>query len=130
MAEELEALRTRIEAHLAAANGSAVAVRALEKLAGGACQDNYSAMLHFEAGALEGDRKMVLRSDANTSLPGSLDRAKEYAVIDAAVSVGVRTPTPRFLTQGLTRDGSHAYFLDWAEGDAIGRRVVAGPKLA
>src|SRR5207245_9661991 len=30
---------------------------------------------------------------------------------------------------GLTRDGSYAYFLDWAEGEAIGRRVVGGPKL-
>ena len=123
------ALRARIEARVGEASGSRVAVRTLDRLAGGACQDNYAAVLSFDGGELSGERKLVLRSDANTSLPGSLDRAKEFDVIRAAVERGVRTPTPRWLTRGLTRESSYAYFLDWAEGDAIGRRVVAGPKL-
>jgi len=127
---DLDDLRARVEAHLSKATESAVSVASIEKLAGGACQDNYVLVLRFASRDLAGEQKLVLRSDANTSLPGSLDRAKEYAVIRAAVAGGVRTPQARWLASDLVRPGAHAYFLDWVDGEAIGRRVVAGPKLA
>ncbi len=126
----LDDLRARVEAHLSKATESSVTVASIEKLAGGACQDNYVLVLRFAARDLAGERKLVLRSDANTSLPGSLDRAQEYAVIRAAVAAGVRTPEARWPALDLVRPGAHAYFLDWVDGEAIGRRVVAGPKLA
>ena len=108
-----------------------MSVASLERLAGGACQDNYVPAAAFAGGSFaNGEKKLVLRSDARTSLPGSLDRAMEYEVIRAAVAGGVGTPEARFLAKGLVRDGAHAYFLDWAEGEAIGRRVVGSPKLA
>lgn len=118
-------LRAAIEAHLGSALGD-TRVLSLEKLAGGACQDNYALTLETGSDA----RKMVLRSDANTSLPGSIDRAREYEVIRAAASAGVKTPEARWLARGLTREGASAYFLDWVEGDAIGRRILTNPKLA
>jgi aminoglycoside phosphotransferase (APT) family kinase protein len=127
---ELEGLRTRIEAHLAEAAGAQASVSALERLAGGACQDNYVVVVRFASGAFDGERKLVLRSDAKTSLPGSIDRAKEHDVIRAAVQGGVRTPEARWLARDLVRAKSAAYFLDWVEGEAIGRRVVGSPKLA
>jgi aminoglycoside phosphotransferase (APT) family kinase protein len=127
---EIDELRARIEAHLAVAAQSAAQVGTLEKLAGGACQDNYVVVVRFGSGPFEGERKMVLRSDARTALPGSLDRAREHDVIHAAVGVGVRTPDARWLARDLVRPKSHAYFLDWVEGEAIGRRVVGSPKLA
>jgi aminoglycoside phosphotransferase (APT) family kinase protein len=123
-------LRARVEAHLEAAAQTAVRVASLERLAGGACQDNYVLVARFASGALAGERKLVLRSDARTSLPGSLDRAQEHDVIRAAVAVGVRTPEARWLAKDLVRSQSHAYFLDWVDGEAIGRRVVGSPKLA
>jgi len=127
---EIDELRARIEAHLSVAAQSAAQIGTLEKLAGGACQDNYVVVIRFESGPFEGERKMVLRSDARTSLPGSLDRSKEHDVIHAAVGVGVQTPDARWLARDLVRPKSHAYFLDWVEGEAIGRRVVGSPKLA
>jgi aminoglycoside phosphotransferase (APT) family kinase protein len=127
---DLAPLATRIEAHLSRAGGATVRVASLERLAGGACQDNYVVAASFAGGPLAGDKKLVLRSDARTSLPGSVDRAMEYEVIRAAVAGGVRTPEARFLARDLVRDGAYAYFLDWAEGEAIGRRVVGSPKLA
>jgi aminoglycoside phosphotransferase (APT) family kinase protein len=127
---ELEELRKRIEAHLSSAAHASARVTTLEKLAGGACQDNYVVVVEFGSGELAGERKLVLRSDARTSLPGSLDRTKEHDVIHAAVEAGVRTPEARWLARDLTRPSSSAYFLDWVEGEAIGRRVVGSPKLA
>jgi aminoglycoside phosphotransferase (APT) family kinase protein len=123
-------LRTRVEAHLAAAAGAAVTVASLDRLAGGACQDNYVLVARFASGPLAGERKLVLRSDARTSLPGSLDRAQEHDVIGAAVAAGVRTPAARWLAKDLVRPEGYAYFLDWVDGEAIGRRVVGSPKLA
>jgi aminoglycoside phosphotransferase (APT) family kinase protein len=127
---ELGELRERIEAHLSKATTGAVSIASIEKLAGGACQDNYVLVATFAAGAFEGVRKLVLRSDANTSLPGSLSRQKEYAVIRAAAAAGVRTPEARWLASDLLRPGTYAYFLDWVGGEAIGRRVVAASKFA
>src|ERR1700722_18671433 len=126
----MDELRARIEAHLSRAAESPATVSTLERLAGGACQDNYVVIVRFASGPLAGERKLVLRSDARTSLPGSLDRAREHDVIQAAVSVGVRTPDARWLARDLVHPKSHAYFLDWVEGEAIGRRVVGSPKLA
>ena len=99
----LDDLRARVEAHLSKATESSVTVASIEKLAGGACQDNYVLVLRFAARDLAGERKLVLRSDANTSLPGSLDRAQEYAVIRAAVAAGVRTPEARWPALDLVR---------------------------
>jgi aminoglycoside phosphotransferase (APT) family kinase protein len=94
-------------------------------LHGGACQENYRVEL------LIGDTPttLALRSDAKTSLAESIPRRVEYAVIDAAVAAGVKTPRARWLTRDLLRAGADAYFLDWVFGEAIGRRVVRNPEL-
>src|SRR3954470_5903897 len=110
-----EELARAVEALLLERTGAAVKVRELQPLFGGACQDNYRVELTFAGGELQGDRRMVLRSDANQSLPGSLLRKDEFEVIGAAVAAGVRTPRARWLSEGLVRPGAGAYFLDWAE---------------
>jgi aminoglycoside phosphotransferase (APT) family kinase protein len=127
---DLDKLRARVESHLSSATGGAVVVPSLERLAGGACQENFALVARFTSGELAGERKLVLRSDAKSSLPGSLDRAREYDVIRAAAAAGVRTPAARWLADGLVREGGYAYFLDWVDGEAIGRRVASSPKLA
>jgi aminoglycoside phosphotransferase (APT) family kinase protein len=121
-------LKASLEARLAAATGRAVAVHAVEPLGGGACQDNYRVELDLGDG--RGVRPMALRSDARRSLAGSIDRREEFAVISAAVAAGVKTPAAHFLTEGLVRPGAWAYLLDWAEGTAIGRRVLRDADLA
>ena len=129
MSKKPDDLKAAIEAHLTAATGGPATVRALEPLGGGACQDNYRVDLTLAAGEIAGDRTLVLRSDAVRSLPGSVNRAEEFAVINAAVRAGVKTPTARYLARDLVRPGAHAYFLDWAEGTAIGRRVLRDADL-
>ncbi len=103
-----------------------VAVTALQTLAGGACQELYR--LQVEVGTAR--RQMVLRADAASSLPGSLGRRQEYAVIRAAVQRGVKTPAVRALTADLVRPGSDAYVMDWADGVALGSKVIRSPTLA
>lgn len=116
----------------------------VERLAGGACQDNFvieaalpatpatPATLATPAGASRtfGTRKYVLRSDARTSLPGSIDRAREFAVMRVAVAAGVKTPEPFALLPELFAPKTSAYLLPFVGGEAIGRKIVKGPELA
>ncbi len=122
---EHEDLRARVEAHLQGVATSATVVSSVVPLAGGACQDNF----RVEAKGIE-PGTLVLRSDALSALPGSIDRSREFAVIGAAVRAGVKTPAAHYPARGLVREGAHAYFLEWASGDAIGRKVTKSPELA
>src|SRR5512140_2516228 len=117
----LASFRAALEARVAAEIGHAVSVHAVASLGGGACQDNYR--VEIDLGDGQGVRPMALRSDAKKSLPGSIDRKDEFAVISAAVAAGVKTPAVHFLMRDLVRPGAWAYLLDWVEGIAIGRRV-------
>lgn len=121
-----EALRQRLTAHLCKETAGIVEITQLEPLAGGACQE----LWRVEAKLAGGNRKLVLRADARTSLPGSIDRENEQRVINAAVAESVKTPEARWFGRDLLREGSNAYFMDWVDGEAIGRRVTKSPQLA
>jgi aminoglycoside phosphotransferase (APT) family kinase protein len=116
-------MEERLKAVLAAHGATLASVKPLH---GGACQENFRVDVELDGKP----QRFALRSDSPTSLPGSIDRATEFAVIGAASRAGVKTPAARWLTPGLLREGSHAYFLDWVPGEAIGRRVVRNPELA
>ena len=125
-----EALRARIQAFLREAHGAAVEVTGLRPLPGGACQENLLVELRLGGVGDAPRERLVLRSDAARSLPFSLDRDAEAEVIRAAVAARVKTPEVRWLAPGLVRPGAKAYFLAFAEGEAVGRKVVASPALA
>jgi len=118
---DLAALQNRVSA----AVPPSVTVEGLAPISGGACQENFRVEL-----AVDGEPMvMALRSDARTSLPGSIGRTVEYALIRAAHAAGVPTPAARWLTQDLLRPGAAAYFMDWVDGQAIGARVARHPGL-
>ena len=115
----------RVERIRAALSRHGATLQEVKPLHGGACQENFRVELTVDGAPT----RLALRSDAPTSLPGSIKRSAEFAVINAAVRAGVKTPAVRWLEPGLLRDGSDAYFLDWAQGEAIGRRIVRNPEL-
>ncbi len=122
----MDELRIRIEAAVAEQAGAPVRVLELAPVAGGACQENYRVVLQVADGPPE---TVALRGDAQVSLPGSVGRAVEFAVVEAAAAGGVPTPHPRWLCRDLVRRGADAWFMDWVEGTAIGARVVRHPSL-
>lgn len=121
----LAAARDSIAAALAD-HASGAELVGLKPLVGGACQDNVRVDLRIDGE----DTRLVVRSDSPGGLPGTIDRAREFNVMQAAVAAGVKTPGVRWLTQGLLRDGAWAYFMDWSDGVAIGRKVLRSPELA
>jgi aminoglycoside phosphotransferase (APT) family kinase protein len=126
----LEETRRKIEEHLSRETGAEVKVADVALLSGGACQENYRVDVRAETGELAPSARLVLRSDAARSLPGSIDRTQEFAVIRKALEAGVKTPRVRWLASDLLQPGRSAYFLDFHRGEAIGRRVVGRPELA
>lgn len=115
-------MEDRIRAALASHGAE---LKDVKPLHGGACQENFRVELVHDGTPL----RLALRSDAPSSLPGSIRRREEFAVISAAVAGGVKTPAVRWLHDSLLRDGASAYFLEWVSGEAIGRRVVRNPEL-
>lgn len=121
----LTAARDAIADRLAQHAPGAVLV-GIEPLVGGACQDN----LRVDV-IIDGEpQRLVVRSDAPSGIPGTLDRSREFNVMRAAAAGGVRTPQVRWLSQSLLREGAWAYFLDWSDGVAIGGKVLKTPELA
>ena len=119
-------LAGRVEGFLKGVQGADVRLLAMAPLAGGACQD----MHRLELATPQGSVRLVLRSDARSSLPASLGRREEFAVVEAARAAGVPTPAVHHLTEGLVRPGAWAYFMDWVDGEALGRRVVKAKELS
>lgn len=128
-------LAVRITERLAAFPDAPVKaeVRALHRLGSGALStfpDSWKVTLAVgEAGEAKVLRELVLRGDAGPSLPGTLDRADEYAVVEAANRAGVKTPAPRWLLRGLTREGASSYFVPYVEGETRGEVIVSSPEL-
>jgi aminoglycoside phosphotransferase (APT) family kinase protein len=121
-----EALAGRVESALREQTGLDLRVAGLTPLHGGACQDNVALDVD-----LDGTRHaLVLRGDSPSSLPGSLGRKDEFAVVAAAAKAGVETPEPRWLVRGALRDDAYAYCMPRLEGSAIGRVLIAEPALA
>ena len=122
-------LKLAIEQDLARKTDGAVLVHSVEPLGGGACQELFRIDVFLEKGPRPGRTTLVLRSDAPGSLPGSISRAQEFPLVAAAHAVGVHTPEPWFEARDLTRPGATSFYMDFVEGEAIGKRVVHAQQL-
>lgn len=122
-----DTLSARVARHLSACLDAPVTVSSLAPISGGACQDNLKVVISVDGGA---PRTLVLRSDAPSGLPGSIDRRTEARVITAAVAAGVPTPAARHGTDDLVRPGAHAWFMDWVDGVVLGGKVARSRALA
>jgi aminoglycoside phosphotransferase (APT) family kinase protein len=123
----------RVKAHIEHSSGRSVESIALAPLPGGAVQESFDVRVEWAGAAPLTDAlpsRFVLRSDTPEPLPASLDRRVEYGVVNAAVAAGVPTPEARWLADGLVRPGAWAYLLDFAQGTALGRKVVSSAQLA
>jgi aminoglycoside phosphotransferase (APT) family kinase protein len=118
-----------ITTRLEALTGGNVSIERVVPLVGGACQDNYRVDLEVRSGVHAGRHRMVLRSDAKRSLPGSLGRKDEFSVIETSARRGVKTPRAVFLLPSLLREGADAYLMDFADGEAIGAKILRDPAL-
>ncbi|PNG38258.1 aminoglycoside phosphotransferase [Pseudomonas protegens] len=103
-----------------------VVIQARKRLSGGAIQENWLLELLIDGGPWAGARRWVLRSDALSALPASLDRAQEFAVLQVVHQAGVIVPRPLWLCRDAGVHGRAFFLMEYLSGVAAGRLLSAG----
>jgi aminoglycoside phosphotransferase (APT) family kinase protein len=97
---------------------------ALERLVGGAVQENYALDVRFSGGAMTGQQALVLRADAPSGVAASRSRADEFAVLKVAWEAGLKVPEPLWLCADDSLIGRAFYIMRRLPGEAAGHRLV------
>jgi len=120
----------RLSGFLAVSAGAgSVEIRAIALLEGGAIQQNWGIDAAFSGGALAGNQRLVLRTDAATGVPSSLGRIEEFAVLQAAFAAGVTVPEPLFACADPAVFGAPFFVMRRLAGHALGRIITRDPTL-
>ena len=126
-----QATRDRLAGWLAPQIGaSTVCMTAAEKLAGGAVQENWSIGVEIAGGPQHGQRAWVLRTDAPATISVSLDRASEFAVLQAAHQGGVAVAEPIVRCADAAIVGRPFLIQQRLSGIAQARKLTRDPALA
>lgn len=125
--ERLEALSAWM-AHAASARH--VQIVSLNKLSGGAIQENWAVQAEVDGGAHAGTLHVVLRTNAGSQVSSSHGRADEFALFTAAHKAGVTVPEPLWLCANAAVIGSPFFVMKRILGVATGHRIVKDLTLA
>jgi aminoglycoside phosphotransferase (APT) family kinase protein len=106
------------------AGAKSATVSILNRLGGGAIQENWALDVEVADGPRAGRYEAVLRSDAVSGIAESWPRAKEYALIAAAHAAGVTVPEPLWLEPTGNVVGRPFYVMRRVKGLAQGRRLL------
>jgi aminoglycoside phosphotransferase (APT) family kinase protein len=119
------AARERLAAWLAQTLGAPVAITAVERLKGGAIQENWL----VDADVDGAPRGLVIRKDAPAAIAASHDRAAEFALLRTAHAAGVTVPEPlAFCADSAVLGGPFAVMARVA-GVGFGPRIVKDQAL-
>jgi aminoglycoside phosphotransferase (APT) family kinase protein len=102
---------------------------ALDRLSGGAVQENYALDVHFSGGELTGRQALVLRTDAPTGVAASRSRPDEFAVLKVAWEAGLKVPEPLWVCSDDSPIGRAFYIMRRLPGEAAGHRLVRDSSL-
>ncbi len=105
-----------------------VTITALERLPGGAIQENWLLDISVgDGGDWAGDHLLVLRMDAPSSVAASHGRVDEFALLKAAEKAGVTVPMPCLLGDDDAILGRPFFIMHRIEGIAAGHKLVKRP---
>ncbi len=107
-----------------AAKAESAALLALERLPGGAVQENYALEVEMRGGPNPGAIALVLRTDAPSRVAVSLTRAQEFAVLRTAFAAGVAAPEPLWLCEDASVIGRPFFVMRRMPGSAAARALV------
>jgi len=102
----------------AATLGRKLSIQKIQRLSGGAINQNFLVELSDHEGAL---LKWVLRRGQSLPIPGSLDRASEYAMVTHADAIGMTVAKPVAL---VNQPQASASIFQWCEGQTEGRTLL------
>ena len=102
----------------AATLGRKLSIQKIQRLSGGAINQNFLVELSDHEGAL---LKWVLRRGQSLPIPGSLDRASEYAMVTHADAIGMTVAKPVAL---VNQPQASASIFQWCEGQTECRTLL------
>ena len=109
---------------VAALGARSVQVQRMEKLGGGAIQENWAVDAVVSGGPRAGRLELVLRTDAPSRVAASHGRAEEFALLRAAWDAGVCVPEPIALEAEGKVLGKRFYLMRRAAGTAAAHLLV------
>ncbi len=116
-----DAALKRLAAWLEERLGERGTIRAVERLSGGAIQENWGLTLARADGSEE---RLVLRRDAAARIPSSRSRAEEFRLLEAARAAGLAVAEPVALCEDEDVLGGPFFLMRRVEGVADARRLV------
>jgi aminoglycoside phosphotransferase (APT) family kinase protein len=122
--------RTRLEVFLRTAAGAdAVRVTRLERMIGGAIQENWALDAAVSGGAWSGAQEWVLRTDAAARVAMSLKRSEEFQILQVAHAAGLSAPRPLWFCSDMAVTGREFFVMQRLPGVASGHRVTRDASL-
>lgn len=119
------AIRTRLADYIAdAAGANACAINQIDRLEGGAIQENYALDLDVSGGAYCGRLSTVLRTSAQTGVVDSHNRLSEFILTHTAYEAGVLVPQQLWCCEDETVIGKPFSIMMRATGEAR-REILA-----
>ncbi len=123
-------LKSKLEPWLADVSQSqSVTMVDMEKLSGGAIQENWAVNIAFSSGSMIGLQKLVVRTDAPASVSTSLSRPQEFALLTQAFEAGVTVPKPLWSCDDANVLGRPFFVMRRLKGCATGYKIVRDPSL-
>ena len=101
--------------------GVGAEIREVERLSGGAIQENWGLRIARADGSEE---RLVLRRDAAATIASSRSRAEEFRVLEVAEAAGIRVAAPVALCTDERVLGGPFFLMRRVEGVADPRRLV------
>jgi aminoglycoside phosphotransferase (APT) family kinase protein len=123
-------VQQRLAAFLqSAADAEAVDITHLERMSGGAVQENWALDADVTGGPHAGSREWVLRTDARASVAESSKRSQEFAILRVAHAAGLRAPQPLWSCEDRDVTGREFFVMQRLPGVASGHRVTRDPAI-
>lgn len=123
-------IQSRLEPWLAQiSNSNTVSIIGMEKLSGGAIQENWALNVAFATGPYAGMQELVLRTDAPVAVSASMNRAQEFELFQCAFEAGVIVPEP--LWSCIDKDvlGRVFFIMRRVGGIAAGHKLIKDTSL-
>jgi aminoglycoside phosphotransferase (APT) family kinase protein len=119
--------KDRLQAFLAEWAGGPVAVTCLEKLGGGAIQENWRLDVAIGDGKSKGRHELVLRRDAPSAVAASHGRGREFQILKVAHEAGVTVPAPLLVCEDASVLGGPFFVMQRVPGEAAGHKLTKRP---
>ncbi|MGS0742783.1 phosphotransferase family protein [Glaciimonas sp. GG7] len=129
-ADDLTASSNALTAYLGTVTAAKeIQITLMERLSGGAIQENWLLIVQISDGTYQGQQRWVLRTDALSSVPVSLSRAQEFVVLRVAYQAGVNTPKVLWCCEDRTVLGRDFFIMECVSGVAAGHRLTGNAAL-